>query len=161
MAQSPLNDTTQPVDSEEEGRSSTMDRWWLKRKNTFYIQWHPNSKNSLGLQNSWISQWCKSCACSWENLGSNPGHGWSPPHCDYEIIRFFLAPIALTRLKRSDKQQKEIHAMPTHECCKFDWCWQPKNSWQKKIIAHISRCFCGYMLSNSSHESSLLQWMTL
>jgi len=29
MAQSPLKDTTQPVDSEEEGRSSTMDRRWL------------------------------------------------------------------------------------------------------------------------------------
>ena len=26
MAQSPLNDTTQPVDSEEEGQSPTMDR---------------------------------------------------------------------------------------------------------------------------------------
>ena len=26
MAQSPFNDITQPVDSEEEGRSSTMDR---------------------------------------------------------------------------------------------------------------------------------------
>jgi len=32
MAQSPLNDTTQPVDSEEEGRSSTMDRQWLNNK---------------------------------------------------------------------------------------------------------------------------------
>ena len=32
MAQSPLNDTTQPVDSEEEGRSSTMDRQWLIEK---------------------------------------------------------------------------------------------------------------------------------
>jgi len=29
MAQSPLNDTTQPVDSEEEGRSPTTDRRWL------------------------------------------------------------------------------------------------------------------------------------
>jgi len=29
MAQSPLNDTTQPVDNEEEGRSSTMDKKWL------------------------------------------------------------------------------------------------------------------------------------
>jgi len=29
MAQSPLNDTTQPVDSEEEGQSSTVDRRWL------------------------------------------------------------------------------------------------------------------------------------
>jgi len=35
MAQSPLNDTTQPVDNEEEGRKSTMDKQWLiKRKNT-------------------------------------------------------------------------------------------------------------------------------
>jgi len=33
MAQSPLNDTTQPVDSEEEGRSSTMDRQWVIKKN--------------------------------------------------------------------------------------------------------------------------------
>jgi len=32
MAQSPLNDTTQPVDSEEEGRNSTMDRQWLIEK---------------------------------------------------------------------------------------------------------------------------------
>jgi len=32
MAQSPLNDTTQPVDSEEEGRSPTMDRRWLIEK---------------------------------------------------------------------------------------------------------------------------------
>jgi len=32
MAQSPLKDTTQPVDSEEEGRSSTMDRQWLIEK---------------------------------------------------------------------------------------------------------------------------------
>jgi len=32
MAQSPLNDTPQPVDSEEEGRSSTMDRRWLIEK---------------------------------------------------------------------------------------------------------------------------------
>jgi len=30
IAQAPLNDTTQPVDSEEEGRSSTTDRKWLK-----------------------------------------------------------------------------------------------------------------------------------
>jgi len=29
IAQSPLNDTTQPVDSEEEGRSPTTDRRWL------------------------------------------------------------------------------------------------------------------------------------
>jgi len=34
MAQSPLNDTTQPVDSEEEGRNSTMDRQWLIEKKT-------------------------------------------------------------------------------------------------------------------------------
>jgi len=34
MAQSPLKDTTQPVDSEEEGRSSTMDRRWLIEKKT-------------------------------------------------------------------------------------------------------------------------------
>jgi len=34
MAQSPLKDTTQPVDSEEEGRSSTMDkRWLIEKKN--------------------------------------------------------------------------------------------------------------------------------
>jgi len=32
MAQSPLNDTTQPVDSEEEDRRSTMDRQWLMEK---------------------------------------------------------------------------------------------------------------------------------
>ena len=30
MAPSPLNDTTQAVDSEEEGQCPTMDRWWLK-----------------------------------------------------------------------------------------------------------------------------------
>jgi len=29
MAQSPLNDTTQSVDSEEEGRSPIMNRQWL------------------------------------------------------------------------------------------------------------------------------------
>jgi len=34
MAQSPLNDTTQPVDSEEEGRSPTTDRRWLIEKNS-------------------------------------------------------------------------------------------------------------------------------
>jgi len=38
MAQSPLNDTTQPVDSEEEGRSSIMDRQWLIEKNGW--RWH-------------------------------------------------------------------------------------------------------------------------
>jgi len=32
MAQSPLNHTAQPVDSEEEGRTSTMDRRLLKKK---------------------------------------------------------------------------------------------------------------------------------
>jgi len=34
MAQSPLNDTTQPVDNEEEGRSSTTDKTMadLKKK---------------------------------------------------------------------------------------------------------------------------------
>ena len=32
MAQSPLNDTTHSVDSEEEGRSPTTDRWWLIKK---------------------------------------------------------------------------------------------------------------------------------
>ena len=32
MAQSPLDDTTQPVDSEEEGRSLTTDRRWLMKK---------------------------------------------------------------------------------------------------------------------------------
>jgi len=30
MAPSPLNGTTQPADSEEEGRSPTIDRRWLK-----------------------------------------------------------------------------------------------------------------------------------
>ena len=29
MAQSPLNDTKRPVDNEEKGRSSTLDRQWL------------------------------------------------------------------------------------------------------------------------------------
>jgi len=37
MAQSPLNDTTPPVDSEEEGRSSTMNRQWLIEKNGCYL----------------------------------------------------------------------------------------------------------------------------
>jgi len=37
MAQSPLNDTTHPVDSEEEGRSSTMDRRWLIEKIIYRI----------------------------------------------------------------------------------------------------------------------------
>jgi len=32
MAQSPLNDTIQPVDSEEKGQSPTMNRRWLKEK---------------------------------------------------------------------------------------------------------------------------------
>jgi len=43
MAQSPLNDTTQPVDSEGEGQSSTMDRQWLiekKKKNMDKILVH-------------------------------------------------------------------------------------------------------------------------
>jgi len=34
MAQSPLNDTTQPVDSEEEGRGPTTDKRWLIEKKT-------------------------------------------------------------------------------------------------------------------------------
>jgi len=34
IAQSPLNDTTQPVGSEEEGRSPTKDRRWLIEQNT-------------------------------------------------------------------------------------------------------------------------------
>ena len=34
QSQSPLKDTTQPVDSEEEGRSSTMDRRWLIKKSS-------------------------------------------------------------------------------------------------------------------------------
>ena len=33
---SPLKDTTQPVDSEEEGRSSTMDRSWLIEKKSIH-----------------------------------------------------------------------------------------------------------------------------
>jgi len=37
MAQSPLKDTTQPVDSEEEGRSSTMDRRWLIEKKASHV----------------------------------------------------------------------------------------------------------------------------
>ena len=36
MAQSPLDGTTQPVDSEEEGRSPTTDRRWLIEKNADY-----------------------------------------------------------------------------------------------------------------------------
>ena len=36
MAQSPLNDTTQPVDSEEEGRSPTTDRGWLIEKKVIW-----------------------------------------------------------------------------------------------------------------------------
>jgi len=32
LAQSPLNGTTQPVDSEEEGQSPTTDKWWLIKK---------------------------------------------------------------------------------------------------------------------------------
>jgi len=32
IAQSPFNDTTQPVDSEEKGRSPTTDRRWLTEK---------------------------------------------------------------------------------------------------------------------------------
>jgi len=35
MAQSPLNGATHPVDIEEEGRSSTMDRGWLKKMDPF------------------------------------------------------------------------------------------------------------------------------
>jgi len=38
MAQSSLNDTAQPVDSEEEGRSSTMDRQWLKKNHSQRFQ---------------------------------------------------------------------------------------------------------------------------
>jgi len=37
MAQSPLNDTTQPVDSEEEGRSPTTDRRWLMKKEAMFL----------------------------------------------------------------------------------------------------------------------------
>jgi len=33
MAESPLNDTAQPVDSEEEGPSPIMDRQWLIEEN--------------------------------------------------------------------------------------------------------------------------------
>ena len=39
MAQSPLNDTAQPVDSEEEGRSPTTGRQWLIEKNI----WHSST----------------------------------------------------------------------------------------------------------------------
>jgi len=34
MAQSPLNDTTQPVDSEEEGQSLSMVKQWLEKRAT-------------------------------------------------------------------------------------------------------------------------------
>jgi len=36
MAQSPLNNTTQPVNSEEEGRSPTTGRRWLIEKPSMY-----------------------------------------------------------------------------------------------------------------------------
>jgi len=42
MAQSPLNDTTQPVDSEEEGRSPNTDRRWLIETVANYSKLKPN-----------------------------------------------------------------------------------------------------------------------
>ena len=54
MAQSPLNDTTQPVDSEEEGRSSTMDRRWLIEK-----------KNKKKIKNVKIQTWEGVEMCPW------------------------------------------------------------------------------------------------
>jgi len=47
MAQSPLNDTTQPVDSEEEGRSPTTDRQWLIEKKERLSVEHHHEKVSL------------------------------------------------------------------------------------------------------------------
>jgi len=37
MAQSFLNDTTQPADSEEEGQGSTMDKQWLEKSS--FLSW--------------------------------------------------------------------------------------------------------------------------
>jgi len=53
MAQSPLNDTTQPVDSEEEGRSPTTDRQWLIEKKIMVLQL--TSHNSQHICN--LSMW--------------------------------------------------------------------------------------------------------
>jgi len=49
--QSPLNDTAQPVDSEEEGRSSTTDIRWHPTSVTpmYYILLHVYGENSLVL----------------------------------------------------------------------------------------------------------------
>jgi len=38
MAPSPLKDTTQPVDNEEEGRTPTTGRQWLQKKTTLLDQ---------------------------------------------------------------------------------------------------------------------------
>jgi len=41
MAQSPFNDTIKPVDVEEKGQNSTIDRQWLKKEGEGTIQ-EPN-----------------------------------------------------------------------------------------------------------------------
>jgi len=63
MAQSSLNDTAQPVDSEEEGRSSTMDRQWLKKKvktrnyvRSSHSLWDPGLTVALTWDLSMLSQ---------------------------------------------------------------------------------------------------------
>jgi len=52
MAQSPQNGTTQPMDIEEEGRSSTLDRRWLMNLFILATQlwiWKPFTQESLCL----------------------------------------------------------------------------------------------------------------
>jgi len=47
IAQSPLNDTTQPADSEEEGQCPTMDRWWLRINKSDIWKWITSNSVSL------------------------------------------------------------------------------------------------------------------
>jgi len=68
MAQSPLIDTTRPVDSEEEGWSSTMDRRWLIEKKSKKIIAEDSQYKHLKARNvrKDVQQLSGKSACHWD-----------------------------------------------------------------------------------------------
>ena len=61
MAQSPLNDTTQPVGSEEEGQCPTMNRLWLKEKKIYSI-------SVCACNVKWLAQWASHLLAQWMRI---------------------------------------------------------------------------------------------
>jgi len=77
MVQSPLNDTIQPVDSEEKGRSPTTDRRWLIEKKVRGFNVEPIETKTPEVAGKSVEQWDRNRL----NPDLTPSHDSVPPTC--------------------------------------------------------------------------------